>query len=182
MRSVWGLMAALSAGAVIVASIDETGQERVAALFVPAETQVAGDFASQSEIADLSNELTRLRSETRLMALEREAMAIKIATLESEFGPITGSIPDPAKSNPAEIAGETVAETELEAMALTEDDLRDQAATSRPLEPKSVRTIDVGFVPLPKERKNAISPEAAAAEEPAIDPGSDGAPPAGDSR
>jgi hypothetical protein len=176
MRSVWGLMAALSLGVVVAASIDDTGQQRIAALFVPGEMHVAGDFATQSEFADLSAEITRLRSETRLLALEREAMAIKIAALESEFGPITGSIPDPANSDPAEIAGETVAETELEAAAVTEEDLREQAAESGPLEPKSVRTIDVGFVPLPKERKNAISPEAAATDEPSIDPGVDGPP------
>lgn len=160
MRSVWGVMAVLSLGAVVVASVDETGQQRIAALFVPGQMQVAGDFATQSEIADLSAELTRLRSETRLLALEREALAIKIAALESEFGPITGSVPDAAG-----IEGET----ELDEIAVSEEVSPEPITASRPLEPKAVRTIDVGFVPLPKDRKNAISPEMAATEQ-AADP------------
>jgi hypothetical protein len=161
MRSVWGLMAALSLGVVVVASVDDTGQQRIAALFVTDEMQVAGDFATQSEFADLSAEITRLRSETRLLALEREAMAIKIATLESEFGPITGSIPASA---------EIEDEAELDAVVETEEDSPEPAVATGPLEPRSVRTIDVGFVPLPKDRKSAISPEAGAPEAPAIDP------------
>jgi hypothetical protein len=165
-------MAVLSAGGAIAAAMDQTGRERVAALFEPAETQVAGDFVTQTEIETLSAELTRLRSETRLLALEKEAMAIKIATLESEFGPITGSIPDPAETELDDAAIEAAEAAADAAMPETEGELEpvsapgaaenveaaEDAASRDATHPKPVRTIDVGFVPLPVDRKHALAP------------------------
>jgi|GEM_PF-3261890 len=176
----WGLIAVLSAGTVVAAAMDETGRTRIAQLYAPGDVVLAGDLVTRDDVADLTEELTRLRSETRLLALEREAMAIKIAQLETEMGPITGSIPDTmaAQEMPLSDPGIRVivpsvssepddldAETATTETGVTADDvaLDDShgldtvvATAADSAAPKTVRTIDVGFVPLPKSRQKAI--------------------------
>ena len=132
-------MAILSAAGALASAVDAPGRARIAALFDPAsDAQLAGGFATHSEIADLSAELTRLRSETRLLALEKEAMAIKIATLESDFGPITGSIPDPA--------------------GIRQDEPPTDPDGTAETAPRSVRTIDVGYVARPGKQDRYATP------------------------
>lgn len=129
-RAIWGVMAAFSAAAVALSAVSEQGQQRVAALFTADEPQVS-EFAKAEEIERLSAEIARLKSETRFLALEKQALTIKLSTLEDEWGPMTASIPDASEESP----GVSVSET---------GSPDGPAGVSRP-----VRTIDVGFVPLP---------------------------------
>ncbi len=155
MRAIWGVMALLSVGGVIASAAEETGRSRIAALFQPDDVGVGETFATQSEIVDLTAEIVRLRSETRLLALEKEAMATKIAALESELGPITGSISDAGVAAEAAVeAASAAAEDALEAAAATDGNEAPEAE-SRP-----VRTLDIGMITLPADRKNGEAPNA----------------------
>lgn len=142
-RAIWGVMAALSAAAVAVSAVSEDGQQRVAALFAPDEPQVA-EFASVDEIERLSAEIARLKSETRFLALEKQALTIKLSSLETEWGPLTASIPDPSDISSDGLLTAPVGPDRAD--AVTPDGLTpDDPAAG----PRQVRTIDVGFVPLP---------------------------------
>lgn len=153
-RRVWGFLALASAGAAAFSAADENGRQRLAALLRTDDaTRIADGFASQDKIAGLAVEITRLRSETRLLALEKEAMSIKIAALEAEFGPLTGSIPDPAGTNVAFDAAKPVEGSEVDMALAAEPDATEMA-------PKPVRTIDVGFVPLPTAREGDTARDA----------------------
>lgn len=143
--AIWGTMAAASVVALVHSAMSEAGRARVALLFEPRAIAVA-DRDLQADIARMTNEITRLRSETRLLALEKEAMQIKMAALESEIGPLTGSIPDAAR-----IEVEAAAE-ELSAAIPTHGDLSaidSPAGNQQPADGRSADDIEVGFRPLP---------------------------------
>lgn len=129
----------MSVGTVVYVGSGETGRQRLAELFEPSPIEMAR-FDGPAEIGRLSEEITRLRSETRMLALEKEALNIKIAALESDYGPITGSIPD---------AADVEAQTGVDDPEPRSVDI-DLADTGE-IKPKAVRTIDVGFSPLPLE-------------------------------
>lgn len=152
-------MAILSAAGALASMIDAPGRARMAALFDPApDAQLAAGFATQTEIADLSAELTRLRSETRLLALEKEAMAIKIATLEDGFGPITGSIPDPAEPDLAELAPADLAPADPGPAGTPPEAAPAEPDRAAETAPRSVRTIDIGYVPRPGKQDRYATP------------------------
>lgn len=132
---VWGLMALGSVTALVYTATGDAGKARLAALFEPrAETAAVPDL--RDDLGRMSNEITRLRSETRLLALEKEALQVKIAALENEIGPVTGSLPDARRAEPEPV-------TELLPVA----DIRPDAAPAHPAAPRE--TVDVGFAPLP---------------------------------
>lgn len=143
--AIWGTMAAASVAALVHSAMSDAGRARVAMLFDSTPIAVA-DRDLQADIARMANEITRLRSETRLLALEKEAMQIKMAVLESEIGPLTGSIPDAARTDVQEVGEETSAYTSLLG------DLSSIAPTTgsqRPHDGQLADDVEVGFQPLP---------------------------------
>ncbi|ESR26576.1 hypothetical protein N177_0795 [Lutibaculum baratangense AMV1] len=102
----WLVAATTAAASAIVAATDPTGRERMAEILSPRppRAQIADVGAAPSEDAT-SEEIARLRNETRLLALEKKALAIRLALLASEgdAATVTGSIP-------AEAAGGSSAE------------------------------------------------------------------------
>jgi len=150
-RIIWGLLAITSAGAVAYTGSTDTGKERLAELLEPRPTEVAQIDAPEA-IARLSEEITRLRSETRRIALEKEALNLKITALEADFGPVTGSIPDVSdvELEAAEAELEPV-EAPQAADALQEPEMPEPETA----QPRTVRTIDVGYSPLPLSSEQA---------------------------
>ena len=154
--AIWGTMAAASVVALVHSAMSDAGRARVAMLFEPRPIVVA-DRDLQADIARMTNEITRLRSETRLLALEKEAMQIKMAVLESEIGPLTGSIPDAARAD--------LQETGEEPSAYTPPlgDLSSNTPTGgnqRPADGQLADDVEVGFQPLPLDLR-ADDPAAA---------------------
>lgn len=91
----------LSLSAAVSVAATDRGQERIVALLdVPAPgfaehvaERIAGD-----DVAQLSAQLVKLRSEVRLLALENQAIGVKLARFESDHSSITtASLPEPAR-------------------------------------------------------------------------------------
>lgn len=144
--AIWGTMAAASVAALVHSATSETGRARVAMLFEP--RMVASDRDLEADIARMANEITRLRSETRLLALEKEALQIKMAALESEIGPLTGSLPDAARAAgaPAEPSPASAPHAEQAAGEPPAPAVHDADADGG--------DVQVGFQPLPLDIKS----------------------------
>ncbi len=79
--------------AVVVSGMQERGQERIAVLMGAEPTTLAKSDPA-GDIARLYAEIGRLRSESRLMALERQALSAKLADIQAGIDPVTtASIP-----------------------------------------------------------------------------------------
>lgn len=91
--ALWSVVASLCAATAVMSALSDHGRERVALLFEDPSTRFAkADPAA--DMAELHGEVARLRSRTRMLAIEREALATRMAELESAGSPITGSLGD----------------------------------------------------------------------------------------
>ena len=100
---IWAGVATISvAGAALTAASDR-GQARIAALFEdrkPTFAQQIVDRTEGDDIAKLSAQLVKLRSEMRLLTLEKEALASKVTRIETSFDPIATATLPGARGNP----------------------------------------------------------------------------------
>lgn len=96
--SIWATVALVSLGAATLTALTDRGMERVAGLINPVAPGFAARVSARvegAEIAELSAQLARLRSEVKLLALENEALATRITRIDTDAAnPIaTASLP-----------------------------------------------------------------------------------------
>jgi hypothetical protein len=92
--AIWSSVATISVVAAIVTALGDRGRERIAELFDdaprPAQTAVG---VTEDDIDRLSEQLARLRSEMRILGLENNALATKMASMEMRNSPIRSRPP-----------------------------------------------------------------------------------------
>lgn len=98
--TIWASVAAVSVVAALSAAMSDRGRERIAVLFDPApELARAEQREGTPDLDHIAGQIARMQSELRLIALENEAMATKIARIEMPASaPITtASVPRTAE-------------------------------------------------------------------------------------
>lgn len=97
--AVWAAIAGISVLAALATAVGERGRDRIATLLDQPEPVQSVKQAREDEFDHLSAQITRLRSEMRILSLENDALATKVARLEAgPANPITtASVPDVAE-------------------------------------------------------------------------------------
>jgi hypothetical protein len=102
----WGAGAALALLVVVFVSTSDTGNQRLALAFAPAELPVRAVATIKMSPPRNDAETKQLAAQVHSLAADRDRLAARIAALEHEFNDLTGSIkrlaaiPAPAASAP----------------------------------------------------------------------------------
>ncbi len=103
----WGAAAALALVVVAFVSTSDTGSQRLALTFAPAELPVRAVTTIKMPPLQNDAETKRLATQVRALAADRDRLTARIAALEHELNDLTGSVkrladaPAPAVTTPA---------------------------------------------------------------------------------
>ncbi len=152
----WALAAGVSAAMAVASSVGDGGGERIAMLFgrepVTQMTQMAQAEAPPVEDATgTSAEIARLKNQTRLLALEKKALSMRLALLTKARDELTGSIDGQPAPRAADRGTVAVTPGPAGAVEVTIADLPVDGdfADASPLQDTRVIDSEVAGIPAP---------------------------------
>lgn len=154
----WAFVAGASLVIALTSFAEPDGRRRLASLLVPDQPAASEELVLDPGGDGVSAELARLRNETRLLALEKKALSMRLAMMTESRTAITGSVEGPAP-RPRQSGAPPPGPADPEAVAVRIRDLPQDAAfaEAEPIGDPTVLVSEVAGIPAPVRQASPVT-------------------------